>query len=132
MSDAQGTVINDLLAALVEAVVHHGDCMGADAEVHEEATYLGLETYGHPPTDERLRAFCLTTYSAEPRPYLERDRAIVEACDELLAAPAEALDPGHGGTWYTVRYARKVGRAVTVVLPRGTVTRYEARPLPRA
>lgn len=110
------------------AVIHHGDCVGADAEIHDIAASLGLDVHGHPPIDSRRRAWCAFPIGGleDPAPYLTRDRAIVDACDLLLAAPRQMVEPKAkraGGTWYTVRYARKVGNPYVIVRPDGTTGR---------
>jgi hypothetical protein len=105
------------------AEFHHGDCVGADDEAAAAVHALGRVTIvAHPPTDEALRAF--NAHAAEtrpPRPYLERNRAIVDATDVLVATPAEAAERRRSGTWSTVRYARGLGRRVVLVLPDGRV-----------
>jgi hypothetical protein len=118
-------------------VLHHGDCVGADAEAHELALRCGWQVVVHPPIEAKLRAWCgiekCLICGPNPRPgctfcngegavesdpqritildpadYLVRDRAIVDACEFLVAAPkSEARE---GGTWYTVGYAEQVGR----------------------
>ena len=56
----------------------------------------------------------------KPRPYLERNRDIVRACDRLVGCPKETVEPSPGrdqGTWSTVRYARRTGVPVTILWP---------------
>jgi hypothetical protein len=124
-------------------VNHHGDCVGADAEFDYFARRYGGRVVIHPPTDPKLRAFCYekdygwaddVTLLPE-KPYLERNRDIVDACDLLIACPKQertsalggdmadthlALAPG--GTWDTIRYAQKVGKPVSIIWPDGSVT----------
>lgn len=56
-------------------------------------------------------------------PYLQRNKVIVDRCGVLVAAPGEAQEQLRSGTWSTIRYARRVGRPVIMVLPDGTVVR---------
>jgi hypothetical protein len=41
----------------------------------------------------------------------------------LIAAPAEPEEQLLSGTWSTVRFARKLGKPVFLILPDGTVNR---------
>lgn len=121
MTEAQRNIVDLLLSGQVTCV-HHGDCVGADAQFHDIAEARGIEIVIHPPVDDRLRAFKQATeYTWAPRPYLERNRDIVDDSDYLIATPAEDVDPGKGGTWYTIRYARDAGKPVVVVLPDGSL-----------
>jgi hypothetical protein len=119
MTEVQCRHTAALLAGATEA--HHGDCVGADEQFHELCLGLGVPVVLHPPIDDRLRAFCLSaTHTLEARPYLERNRDIVNICDLLIAAPKEAdePDPARGqGTWSTIRYARRVGRQMRLLWP---------------
>jgi predicted Rossmann fold nucleotide-binding protein DprA/Smf involved in DNA uptake len=56
----------------------------------------------------------------EPLPYLERNHAIVNESDFLIAAP-DGPETLRSGTWATVRYARKVGKRVLVIMPNGEI-----------
>jgi predicted Rossmann fold nucleotide-binding protein DprA/Smf involved in DNA uptake len=53
------------------------------------------------------------------RPFLRRNRDIVDACQLLIVAPGEEAERRRSGTWATYRYARTVGRALLVVFPDG-------------
>jgi len=97
---------------------HHGDCVGADAEAHNIAVFFGLNIVIHPPISESQRAWCQGFRELkEEKHYLERDRNIVNACNVLIAAPKSDVEEIRSGTWATYRYARKVGKPITL-LPR--------------
>lgn len=100
------------------AVLHHGDCVGADAEANEVADSLGMCTVIHPPENPKHRAWCEADEYRYRKPYLERNRDIVDECDFLVAAPG-GKERRRSGTWATVRYARKQGKQV-VILERGS------------
>jgi hypothetical protein len=102
--------------------LHFGDCVGADSELYGLAHSMSYWTVAHPPTVGRYRAYREADGIRAPKPYLVRNRAIVDETDILLAFPKEASESRFGGTWHTVRYARKVGRRLVIVLPDGTET----------
>ena len=112
--------------------LHHGDCVGADAEAHA----LGRERYFriivHPPDNPKARAFCLPEDGGAVlpvRPYLDRDRDIVAACDVLYAAPGQYEEVKRDGTWYTVRRAREAGKKIVLVFPDGSVKTEQPKPV---
>jgi hypothetical protein len=122
--------------ALLDAIVyndrptefHHGDCVGADAEAHDIATQRCVRVVIHPPTEDRLRAFCDVTNGQvlKPRPYIDRNHDIVDSCDVLVAAPRTDTELVRSGTWATIRYARKQGKLVSI-LPRHSPFETEAK-----
>lgn len=105
----QETLRRILTGALIAGgEMHHGDCVGADEEAHAIADSLGAAIYVHPPVDPSFRAYCdgrTTAYVAEPKPYLERNRDIVDESDVLVACP-DGPERRRSGTWATIRYAR--------------------------
>jgi hypothetical protein len=106
--------------------VHHGDCVGADATCDELCEARGLPRVAHPGTDAAghspQRANCDAETVRAPKPYLVRNRDIVDETEWLIACP-EGQEVRRSGTWATVRYARKRGRAVVYVWPSGWVER---------
>lgn len=103
---------------------HHGGCIGADFEAHRIAKFSpqGARIIVHPPTDTSLYADTgpdrVTTFLT-PKPYLERDRDIVDSVDLLVAAPDSKMYRRGSGTWYTIRYATAQGKPVRIVYPDG-------------
>ncbi len=75
----------------------------------------------HPPSNDRVRAWKGSPDIRAPKRYLTRNKDIVRETDILIAAPAEIEEQIRSGTWSTVRYARKLGKPVFVILPDGTV-----------
>lgn len=105
----------------VSGELHHGDCVGADAQTHAIARRLGgLWIVGHPPDVDVKRAFCDFDVALPPRPYIDRNHDIVDACDFLLATPRGYVEELRSGTWATIRYARKIGTALRIIYPNGT------------
>jgi hypothetical protein len=105
--------------------LHHGDCIGADAQVHELAYQLGYTITIHPPLDPVKRAFCHAPKRSilKPLDYMQRNEAIVAAASVLVAAPqlpeAKAF---RSGTWATIRRARRKIIPIHICWPDGTIT----------
>lgn len=100
---------------------HHGDCVGADFEATEIAAGLGYYIVSHPPLKGGSRAWGFAHLELPAKDYLDRDRDIVDATDVLVACPRTAHEERRSGTWYTIRYARQLGRAVMIIRPDGAV-----------
>lgn len=113
---------------LPEYKVHHGDCIGADAQFHDFAKIFGFKIIIHPPQDDSKRAFC-GIHDNDPdieilpaKAYLDRNRDIVYQSDFLIAAvegPEEKST--RSGTWYTIRQAAKREVNTLIVYPDGTI-----------
>jgi hypothetical protein len=123
MTKWQIQFVFDELMALPIHEAHHGMCVGADATFDEMLSYTHATVYGHPANMPGLRAACpMVEVEHKPKPPLERNRDIVDASDWLIAAP-KGPEEQRSGTWATVRYARKLGRPITIVWPDASVTR---------
>ncbi len=107
----------------------HGCCVGADHEAVEHVADIRPprpQIFGAP---SNLKAFtsqlaldlCDDTTGTLDDP-LTRNRIIVDGCNLLIACPREMHESPKGGTWYTVRYARKQGKRIVIVWPDGTTT----------
>ena len=73
LSDRQRDGLRSVLATSRE--LHHGDCIGGDAEADAIARQSGLHVVVHPPTSDRKRAWCwqpTTDGLFVPAPYLVR------------------------------------------------------------
>jgi hypothetical protein len=146
MTGPQSDTVAGLLTLATE--FHHGDCVGADLQAHAIATQvtsLLTKIVIHPPSDEKLRAYAVGYWSTGhflrrggsitteiAKPYLVRNRDIVNACALLIAAPKEypedLIRKGlKGGTWYTYNYANETNTNNIIVFPDGDteVTTYE-------
>lgn len=102
--------------------LHHGDCIGADAQAHQAARRKGISIHRHPPDDPKKRAFCDFDVDHPEKPYLERNHDIVDACEFLIGAPGEDKEQLRSGTWATIRYARKTKTPHVIVFPDGTTS----------
>lgn len=117
MNDVQFEQLKEFLDTDEQFEIHHGDCVGVDAEVAVYAKMLGHYVVCHPPIKKNLRAF--TDYD-ECRPaydYLKRDRHIVDAVDLLIVIPLSAQRPKFSGTWYTHDYAVKTNVQLVILYP---------------
>ena len=97
---------------------HHGDCVGADAQAHEIAVESKISVFLHPPTGDKLRAFCESDFAYVPKPYLDRNKDIVNDTDYMLACP-RGEETVRSGTWATIRYAVSKGKLVLIIYPDG-------------
>lgn len=98
---------------------HHGACVGADEASHYAAWDAGIDIVVHPPENDRLRMLYDPRALWFPaKPYLVRNREIVDATDWLVALP-DGPERKQSGTWSTVRYAVSMGKPVTICHPDG-------------
>lgn len=104
-------------------IFHHGCCVGADEMAWKIAHEFGAWTVGHPPKEGKLRAKTRDNLQHKPLPYLDRNRAIVDSTDELVACPLKMTEEQRSGTWATIRYARTAGKPITIVWPDGSITK---------
>lgn len=120
MTDQQQFKLSLMLAHLDISELHHGDCIGSDAEAHKIAIKSHLTIIIHPPEDDMERAFCQPgwgTVVLPPRPYMRRNQDIVSACDLLIAMPKQQRERYRSVTWAMIRFARKTGKQVVIVNP---------------
>lgn len=121
MTDWQAQFVFNEMMDLGPTEAHHGLCIGADAQFHDMLGYSQAQVHGHPPINTSKIAECDCDVLYTARDYLDRNRDIVDATEWLIAAPKGP--EGRGGTWYTVRYARRIGRPVTIVMPDASIIR---------
>lgn len=121
----QVATLETILSA--DVCLHHGDCIGGDAQAHQ----IMLELHGpshiivYPPENDSKRSFCKGySYRHEPKPYLERNKDIVRQCHILVAIPRTDEEELRSGTWSTVRYARKLKKLVLIVQVDGSIRVY--------
>lgn len=108
---------------------HHGDCIGADEQFHLiMAELIGSDKIQiHPPENPSKRAWCKSPNIWPEKPYLVRNKLIVDNCDLLIATPAGEEEELRSGTWSTVRYARRLGKPIVLIRPSGLMTRDKGR-----
>ena len=128
MSDHQKETLRRAMEAAtmdgIENILHHGDCKGADAEAHAIAVDLGWDIIIHPPIKRIMRAYCGDgAIILPPMNYLDRDREIARVSNFIFAAPKSDTEESRSGTWYTVRYARSIGKRVILIKREDQVVR---------
>lgn len=122
MSEPQRMSVMALLKRLRVTELHHGDCVGADAQAHRLARRLDIPVVLHPPTSSTHRAFARGSAREEPpQPYLTRNHFIVKWSEGLIATPHQQIEILRSGTWATIRYARRLGKPLWIVWPDGTI-----------
>lgn len=103
--------------------IHHGDCIGADAEFHKMAKVVKIHTVIHPPIKKEKRAFCEGDEYRPEQHYIIRNHQIVDETSVLIAAPKSNNEELRSGTWATIRYAMgKKGVEVNIVWPNGHIS----------
>lgn len=100
---------------------HHGDCVGADMDAHDEVRILlpNCTIVIHPPINDAKRAFCIGDIVMPEASYEQRNRQIVVSTQYLIATPKEDAMQVRSGTWATVRFARGIKREGLIILPDG-------------
>lgn len=125
MSEYQLAVFEGLLEKMES--FHHGSCQGADVE----AARIVYSTFLEPPEiichpgpndDEHQELSGVDTKRKEPKTHFARNRDIVNETDKLIACPCDMTEQKRGGTWYTIRYAKKQGKPVTIIWPDGSIS----------
>lgn len=127
MTVEQWNTLCRMLNVRAPGTLHQGDCLGSDHHAVGAACLLRhqhgvvFRIICHPPDNSSKRAFAFADEVRPALPYLTRNKNIVHACQELIATPYEADEQLRSGTWSTVRYARRLGKPVHVILPDGSV-----------
>lgn len=121
MTDLQEEAVRGLLQELKATEVHHGDCVGADADFHALARELGLRIVVHPPYARKYRAFCEGDESRVRLPYWLRNQRIVSEAETLIGVPHGFKELRQSDTWFAIRYARGQELRTFIVWPDGKV-----------
>lgn len=140
MGPSQKTELEALLKKLKEEgfdEFHHGLCIGADEQAAILAKSLGYRVVAHPglahdPTNMMYRAeWTGSDETLEAKPFVERDREMVDITERMIATPLTREEQLRSGTWTTVRYARKVGRIIDIIVPPFIAPKFAEVPPPR-
>ena len=140
MTDSQKNTVKELIVKIQETTdkvtLHHGDCVGSDADAHAIASSLGCSIIIHPPLNPVKRAFCIKesvvidkrssalreengeiNIVLPPKDYLDRNHDIVDSTEAIIVCPFDSVEQLRSGTWATWRYAKKKGKPIFLVLP---------------
>ena len=98
----------------LEIELHHGDCIGADQDIHEICETKSINVIIHPPIENKLRAFCKSKNICEELTYLQRNKKIVDDTNILIACPYSNQEQIRSGVWSTIRYARKKNKPIII------------------
>lgn len=104
---------------------HHGSCKGADIEaamIVRKIFMVHVPIICHPGPDGDPCQYesGVDDLRHAPKTHFARNRDIVNQTDMLIACPCDMSEQSRGGTWYTVNYAKKVGKPVTIIWPDGS------------
>ena len=123
MTSAQLATVRDLLCRWHVQELHHGNCVGADAQAAVIAKELKIRTIAHPANDvaECFRRYTEADEIRPARPALKRNRDIAAAGQLTIATPKENVELRRSGTWSTVRYTAQAGRPCYIVFPDGSI-----------
>jgi len=120
-ADALVTEAHALNGLYKDLELHHGDCTGADLFAHHMAKGLRWRVVAHPAIIHvKWKAMVRDAdeYRIAQRP-IRRNHTIVEETRRVIACPSTFTPTPYSGTWATIRYARKLKRPLTVILPDG-------------
>lgn len=125
MTERQRNAVSAYLDKYRPTEVHSGDRKGADNEFLDAALICNgnspPRTHGHPCDITEWRAGRRYDHLYPVKKPLARNRDIVEASDQLLAAPRTFKREPHSGTWATIEMAREAKKTVVIAWPDGTV-----------
>ena len=120
MSEKQIKLVTEFLKKEGSKIskILHGGCIGADMDFHNLCKEYKREVYpGHSTYNKKDNSFKGDYEDADiihqSKPYLERNKDIVDNCDILIATPL--INSSKGGTWYTINYAEKNNK-LTIIL----------------
>lgn len=138
LTDLQDVLLDGLLdfGGLGETgEFHHGSCRGVDVQAAQlvcRSFVPGkVRIVAHPGHSAKGRDLAENADYADSgvddevlpsKTHFARNRDLVTLCDELIACPGKMEEEASGGTWYTINYARKVGKPLTIIWPDGGLT----------
>jgi hypothetical protein len=108
----------------------HGDAIGADyqASLVCRAVWPTTEITGFPCNITRQRGHSpVNDVNCIPEDPLDRNKKIVDGCGVLIACPYELRETPNGGTWYTIRYAKKKSKPLYIIYPNGSVEEHNVQ-----
>jgi len=123
MTKKQLKVFSDMIANQ-DITLRNGQCIGADHEAYliTLAINENNRVILHPPVVARKRfkePKNERVVTLDEKPYLDRNRDIVDGSSLLIATPDGIANRLRSGTWATIRYAVKKGKRIIIIYPDG-------------
>lgn len=104
------------------SILHHGDCVGVDAQACAFAQSLGIHTISHPPINEDHRAHTEgNAIVLQAQKYMQRNRDIVHSVEFMLFVPSDSEMRKTGGTWLTYHASDQMKMPLMLIWPNGVV-----------
>lgn len=133
MTAEQCEAFGKLISELQPTEFRHGACIGSDEwAAGAVRMYFGasVRIVAHPGRSVRggknlqyaPKSAALSDEVLTVRPFMDRNFAIVAACDRLVACPNTFARLSSGGTWATIGFAEQANRPLSVIWPDGVVT----------
>lgn len=120
MTNIQLKIVDRLLKKYNFSEAHHGDCIGADSDFHSLCLKNGVDIIIHPPDNDSKRNFNKGYRNIkEEKPYLDRNKDIVDDSNILIVCPNTNTEVLRSGTWATYRYAKKRNKNIFIIYPNG-------------
>lgn len=119
MTIPQKTAVETLLRQLKPDKAVHGGAVGADTQFHAICKRLGIPIEVYPCPAHVVEWSGALVHPTKPP--LVRNKIIVGVCNYLIGAPLTSAEQRRGGTWSTIRRARKTKVFNTVVNPNGSL-----------
>lgn len=105
--------------------IRHGGCKGGDTSFHLMIPPQYTNKILIHPGDVNQFEFWNNLDGSfkvfEPRPYLERNKDIVNPSKLMLVCPDGYIEKVRSGTWATYRYAKKQGKKIIIIYPDGII-----------
>ncbi len=124
MTDLQAVMFEGLCSGI--DVFRHGSCKGSDvqaARIVRRTHIKPVHIIAHPgPEVDDCRELSGVDNEVLPgKTHFARNRDIVFYSDHIIATPADMEEQKFGGTWYTIKYAVKMDKPVTIIWPDGSL-----------
>jgi len=115
---------NKFLISSIEEF-HNGCCEGSDniSNYIIKAISPLTKIHWHPPIDKKYVKKCYVKPDIvyKDKPYLERNKCIVDKTEHLIAIPKGFNEEVRSGTWATIRYARLKKKPIIIIFPDGKI-----------
>jgi hypothetical protein len=126
LTEDQYNTVFKSLEFLRPTEAHHGRCLGADTRFHQACLDLKIPVVLHPGCDYNGNSpksgYCPCPEKIlDVKPYLDRNKDIVDSVDLMIACPKGFEEEFRSGTWSTIRYFVKKKKRFYIVFPDGSL-----------